>query len=123
MIVVCKECGIELSKEIKLLKDIKLLKEIDGDDYVPQGFYIIAAAGFCNTTKQKISVNTNDLINSKDHPDYKRLFGCCGLAGLDGFNKTCINGHEIGTMESDCWEVHSMIFEPDLVIIDEKAKQ
>lgn len=65
-------------------------------------------------------LNRKDVINLKDHSDYRRLNGCCGLDGCDGINKVCLNGHEIGTEKSDCWTPHSLIIGEEKVCILKK---
>jgi hypothetical protein len=41
MRLICKECKIEISRQVTELKDLKLLNENDGKDYIPEGFFII----------------------------------------------------------------------------------
>ena len=31
------------------------------------------------------------------------VHGCCGFQPRDELNATCLNGHPIGTIHSDCW--------------------
>lgn len=42
-------------------------------------------------------INIDNLKLSKSHADLSRLNGYCGLDGLDGLNKVCLNEHEVGT--------------------------
>ena len=87
---------------------------------IQQGYYFISDGEFYTSSENKIIINKADLINTSNHPDDSRLCGCCGLAGTDGLNKICKNGHEIATEISDCWLPHSVIFEPDLIIMADK---
>lgn len=115
MIVTCKNCSVTLTNNLIELKDKSLINENDGEDYIPEGFYIIGNEDYHSIMKDRIVINIKDLINSTNHWDRKRLNGCCGLDGTDGINKICINNHEICTEKSDCWMAHFVIFEPDLV--------
>lgn len=114
MIVFCKVCKIQLTNKLVELKDFSLLSETDNEDYIPQGYYLIGNAGFSNMDDNKIIINVQDLLNSKNHSNASRLNGCCGLDGCDGLNKVCINNHEIGTERSDCWMPHLVLLEPEL---------
>ncbi|MDH5598312.1 MAG: hypothetical protein OEY34_04260 [Cyclobacteriaceae bacterium] len=117
MKVFCKECKIELSKELVELSDSNLLNEEDEKDFIPTGYFTKSDGEFFTGTEEKLIINIHDLINAKNYPDFKRLNGCCGLDGMDGLNKVCINGHEIGTAKEDCWMPHCVIFEPNQIII------
>ncbi|HEU4471568.1 MAG TPA: hypothetical protein VFR58_10820, partial [Flavisolibacter sp.] len=79
------------------------LSEQDKDDYLPRGYFMFDDDEYFTGSKGKLIINKFDLINCKDHPDQNRLNGCYVLAGLDGINKVCCNGHEIATEKSDCW--------------------
>ncbi|MFD4707216.1 hypothetical protein ACFWM3_20435 [Gottfriedia sp. NPDC058432] len=115
MRLICKECKIEISKQVTELKDLKMLSENVGKAYIPEGFFIIDSGEADINIKGFIIININDLINSNYHPDESRLNGCCGYDGLDGFNRVCFNNHEIGTENSDCWLPHFIALSPDLV--------
>jgi hypothetical protein len=117
MIIKCKNCDTTITIELSQLASIKSLNVNDGEDFIPRGYYFISDGEFFSDTIGKIIINRKDLINSKYHPDLKRLKGCCGYDGLDGLNKTCMNAHEIGTEFSDCWMPHCIILENDLIKI------
>lgn len=119
MIVKCKKCDKTLTNELSQLSEISLLNENDGEDFIPTGHYFISDGEFYTGTKGKILINNKDLINCKNHTNPARLNGCCGFDGLDGLNKTCTNEHEIATEFSDCWIPHCVIFESELIKIDE----
>ena len=115
MKLVCKLCNIEITNHLVELQNLNLLNENDGEDYIPSGFYIVGDGRYDSRSKGRIIINLNDLINSKHHSDASRLNGCCGLDGLDGINTVCINNHEIGTENSDCWMAHYITIEPDMI--------
>ena len=119
MIVKCKKCDISLTKNLVEFPDKSKLSEMDGEDYIPKGFYTISEGDYYSNTEGKIIINKTDLINAQNHPDISRLNGCCGLDGLDGINKICKNNHEIATEKTDCWIAHSTIFETDLISISD----
>ncbi|MEI4525768.1 hypothetical protein [Priestia megaterium] len=111
MKLICKNCEMEISNVLTELWDLSLLNEEIGEDhtpldYIPQGYFLIVGEGDDVDEKGTIIINMKDLINSKHHRDGNRLNGCCGLDGLDGMNRVCLNGHEIGTENSDCWMPH-----------------
>ena len=118
MIIKCGQCGLPLTKELKEINSIDSLNEKDNEDFIHIGFYYISDGEFFRESKGKIIINKRDLLNSKNHSDFKRLNGCCGLDGMDGLNKTCNNGHEIGIECSDCWMPHCIIFETELIKIE-----
>ncbi|PWA12453.1 hypothetical protein DCC39_05405 [Pueribacillus theae] len=115
MKIICRKCNVEISKQVKELDDLSLLNENDGKDYIPEGFFIVDKDEENIGTKGNIIINLKDLINSNYHPDESRLNGCCGNDGLDGLNRVCVNNHEIGTENSDCWMPHFIALEPHLV--------
>lgn len=118
MQIKCAKCGIELTEELEALNDTNFLNETDKESYVPIGRLFISNGEYYTGTEGKIIINYADLKNVKNHHDLIRLQGCCGLDGLNGNNKVCINGHEIGIEKSDCWIAHSVILESDLVVIE-----
>jgi hypothetical protein len=118
MRIICKECHIELSKDLAELPGKNHLDESDGNDFLPLGRFYISDGSYFTDSENKIIINTKDFINEKNHPIADRLNGCCGLDGMDGINKVCANGHEIGTAKTDCWMPHCIILEPQLVDIE-----
>lgn len=115
MRLICKTCKIEITDELVELKDLSLVNENEGEDYIPTGYFIIGDGKYDINAENKVIINIKDLINSKLHSDRTRLYGCCGIDGLDGINRVCVNNHEIGTESSDCWMAHYIAFEPDFV--------
>lgn len=118
MILKCRKCNLVLTNKLTELTNIGNLNENDNVDFIQRGYFFVSDGEFFSESKGKIISNKHDLINSKNHSNSKRLNGCCGLDGLDGLNKMCENGHEIGTECSDCWMPHCVIFEPELITIE-----
>ncbi|OZT11108.1 hypothetical protein CHN50_18370 [Priestia aryabhattai] len=104
---------MDISNVLTELNDMSLLKEEMEEDYIPQGYFLIVDEDDEVDKKGTIIINMKDLINSKHHPDGDRLNGCCGL---DGMNRVCLNGHEIGTENSDCWMPHYIAINPNTTI-------
>ncbi|MFT4415822.1 hypothetical protein ACLM5H_18340 [Fredinandcohnia humi] len=117
MILICKHCEKIVSNKVDELEDRSLLNtNKDGEDYIPKGFYTIGDGKTCpERFKDWIIINHKDLLYSKYHSDRTRLNGCCGKDGLDGNNRVCLTNHEIGTEMSDCWQVHLIALDPNLV--------
>ena len=115
MRVKCKYCDVELTDDLKELQSSGQLKDVDGEDFINRGQFFISDGDYYTGTETQIIINMADLKNSKNHSDPSRLNGCCGLDGLHGLNKVCINGHEIGTEMSDCWMAHSVIFDKERI--------
>lgn len=120
MIIKCKTCGLPLTPSLKKLQAKELLNEEDNRNFIPRGYFVFSDGEFFTNSEGKIIINKEDLINSKDHSDSSRLYGCCGLDGMNGMNKTCNNNHEIGTEKSDCWMPHCVIFENEHIKIVEE---
>jgi hypothetical protein len=111
----CSQCGIVLTLPLASLPDKASLCEQDGEDYIPRGFFAVSDGSFFRGTQRRFIVNLKDCVNTKRHPDLRRLNGCCGMDGLDGMNTVCDNGHEVGTEHSDCWLPHAIDFNPTAV--------
>lgn len=117
MKLICKLCNLDVSKQVIELKDLSLLNKTDGQDLIPEGFYIVADDDDYFTPQHKgfIIINIKDLINSNYHSDKSRLNGCCGYDGSDGMNRVCLSKYEIGTERSDCWMSHFVAVDPESV--------
>lgn len=111
----CRTCQLEISKEVNPMPDLNQLSFDDGRDYIPEGFYLIDDNKMHLDLKDAIIINLKDLVNSKRHSNSSRLNGCCGMDGLDGMNRVCLNNHEIGTEKSDCWMSHFVALNPEMV--------
>ncbi len=118
MRVKCKYCDIDLTDDLKEVQTSGHLKEVDGEDFINRGQFFVSDGLYYTGTEKQIIINKDDLKNAKNHSDPSRLNGCCGLDGLDGPNKICVNGHEIGTEKSDCWIAHSVIFDNQKIKTD-----
>lgn len=115
MRVKCKYCDVDLTDDLKEVQSSGQLKEVDGEDFIDRGQFFVSDGDYYTGTETQIIINKDDLKNAKSHSDFSRLNGCCGLDGLDGLNKVCINGHEIGTEMSDCWMAHAIIFDNEKI--------
>lgn len=112
MIFLCKECGIEISREVRPLADTSSLVFEEKKDYVPEGWFTVIDNDKDPYVLPKghYVLNIKDVINTRHHKD--RLDGCCGIAGSDKPNVLCLNGHEVGTQYSDCWSAHYIHMNP-----------
>ena len=111
----CAKCHLPITNEIQKVNGLYVLNEEDKEDYLPRGYFIVSNGEYFTGSEGKLLINKADLINCKEHSDSRRLNGCCGLDGMDGINKICVNGHEIGTEKSDCWHSHAVIIESEAV--------
>jgi hypothetical protein len=71
-------------------------------------------------TKDKFLFVCVDDYNLKDHSDTSKFQGCCGSAPSNGWNKVCLNNHEVASEVSDCCVTHYIEFNLDKVIIKQK---
>ena len=104
-----------MSNELVKLTDLDQITEDDGKDFLPEGYYFVSDGEYFTDSDDKIIINLKNLINTKNHSDLRRLNGCCDLDGVDGINTFCKNGHEIATVNKDCWMPHCVIFETELI--------
>lgn len=111
MRISCKYCDVELTDDLKEVLTLEQLSEIDGEDFIKRGHFFISDGNYYSGTEGQIVINIKDLKNSKMHFIPGRLNGCCGVDGIHGINRLCVNGHEIATEKSDCWMAHAVIFE------------
>ena len=119
----CKQCNVELTRELNELTDMTLLNNAPGFDYIPEGFFIsrdpssllVPGSDGNGSMARDLVINLKDLVNVRAHTDPSRNNGCCGLDGSDGFNTLCVNLHEIGTESSDCWMAHECTLDANLV--------
>ena len=107
----CRQCGVDLTVELVEMSASSGLCEERGEDYLPQGNYRLNDGAYYAVADGQIIVNLRDVVNLTNHPDKRRLNGCCGLDGCNGINKMCKNGHEVATEMSDCWLAHAVLFE------------
>ena len=111
----CKTCNAKLTDDLTEESSTTLRFE-DGVD-------MIAKNKFSITNHENIGkeiVIAIDAYCLKNHKSCNRFSGCCGSSGLDGMNKTCLNGHEVATEVSDCCTTHYIKINLDKVTIKEK---
>lgn len=112
-VIRCGTCGVALTRPVEPLADESALCREDGRPFIPKGRFWLSDGDYYPAGEWV--ANLADLVNTRNHPDRRRLNGCCGLDGCDGYNKVCVNGHEVGTERSDCWWAHGAHFAPALV--------
>ncbi len=126
VILECSICRLPVTKVLKRLEDTSPLSDEDNADednadLLPAGFCIIGDGSYYSEPAGQLLINCEDAINTKYHPDQSRLVGgCCGLDGSNGMNLVCLNGHEVGTMRSDCWmdAGYSIAFTPEAITLN-----
>lgn len=118
-ILQCGQCGVALTRPLPLLHDTRLLCKEDGEPYVPKG-YLWCSTGDDYPVGDWV-IHLEELINAGFLPNGRHMSGCCGPSGLDGPNRVCANGHEIGTECSDCWMPHAIHLPPTLVRTSEQS--
>jgi len=115
--IYCKECEIELTSELTEILERDLCWE-DNKDIMPENNFSIVTHQ--QTNEKDLFVSIDD-YNLKDHPEPGKFQGCCGSAPSNGWNKVCLNGHEVATEVSDCCTAHYIGFNLSKVIIKEKV--
>ena len=106
---VCLECHSAVTGELHRFPTETTLDEADRHDLVPRGTYFVSPGEFEPELSGDYLVNLKDLRNTRHHSDLRRLNGCCGLDGQDGFNILCENDHEVGIERSDCRHAHHSV--------------
>jgi len=109
-VVKCSVCNLPLTEQLSELASPSMLASDLEKDRAPAGFFGIEHGHFIT--------NSQDIINTRRHPDVTRLQGCCGPSGGDGMNLVCLNGHEVGTEHSDCTVAHSITFDRSACWLD-----
>ena len=127
----CRCCRTEVTPVLFLLDQPRLINIREcGKDLIPPGVYITGLDQRRRYQKVRhrdtprsapnddhIHVNLRDVINTMP---YGSRGGCCGVAGFGGPNLKCARcGAVLATECSDCYEQHSVIFEPSAVEIEE----
>jgi len=111
--IYCKTCNVKLTDELEEIHESTLAFN-DGKAAIAKDKFSVHTE---NGNKELIVAIDSYFL--KDHKDIGRFTGCCGSSGLDGMNKTCINGHEVATEVSDCYTPHYIGFNLKKVIIKE----
>jgi len=110
----CKACNVKLTDELEEIHESLLNFNNYGETAIDKGKFSVHTE---NGNKELIIAI--DPYFLKNHKDMGRFTGCCGSSGLDGMNKTCLNGHEVATEVSDCCTPHYIGFNLKKVIIKE----
>jgi hypothetical protein len=116
--IYCKTCGIKLTSELTEISEIDLCWEQNKDIMAENNFSIVSNL---QTNEKSLFVSIND-YNLKDHSDTSRFQGCCGSAPSNGWNKVCLNDHEVATEVSDCCTTHYIGFNLSKVIVKMKIE-
>lgn len=90
---------------------------VDRAAFVSEGCLFVEDGEFFTENQGWFVVNIADGRHLTNHPDARRLAGCCGLDGCDGANKVCTCGAEVAIERSDCWMPHALLFDPKAVEI------
>lgn len=112
--IYCKVCNVKLTDELDEISEDLLKFNNYGQALMEKNKF-----SFYMVNRVKELVVAIDCYFLKNHKDQMRFAGCCGSSGLDGMNKTCVNGHELATEVSDCCTSHYISFNLKKVIIKE----
>ncbi|WP_208354406.1 hypothetical protein [Pseudaestuariivita rosea] len=90
-------------------------------DTVPPGYGLVMADKVLQARKDEwpgtriqegIWLSLSDLTDAVCYTTLtRRLSGCCGPSGIDGPNRICTCGAEVGTESSDCWTLRNFVSE------------
>jgi hypothetical protein len=117
----CATCGVELTDFLTWLPLYQVQLEMNFPA-LPSGRYAVldtpwtyrdfvtgGKTGFSYVSDEGdiICFDSGDyVLNIKDVRHLLGMgatYGCCGLQPRAELNATCVNGHPIGTIHSDCW--------------------
>lgn len=117
--IVCKKCLIPITGKLSRIANENEKSYEDGENHIPKGLYGIVDVDYRIAFENDFVIHEEDIIkgNTKFTKNVSRLNGCCGLDGLNGLNLLCKNGHEIGTVCTDCWMPHGVVFHREFVLI------
>src|SRR4051794_23414562 len=92
IVFVCRSCRSALTRPLARLADQSLLSEEVGLPRIPRGWFTTShgAREFAGD----ILMSLEDAEQVGEHPDSRRLIGCCGPDGGSGMNRICARGHE-----------------------------
>ncbi|MER5323001.1 hypothetical protein [Streptosporangium roseum] len=103
----CTRCGRHLTSEVSQEDTPPANRDVPGQAFIAKGTY-------ASSWNHGFVLHPDDAAGASQHPDPRRLVGCCGPSGMDGPNLVCSGcGAEIGTQESDCWKPHFVVTLPD----------
>jgi hypothetical protein len=141
----CVACNQAVSRDVGLLAALPSSSEWDAgsgerpDPTIPCGSYSIDpepfGAPFVPSTRlmadgcpesvrvaggprETVVLHPEDAAGLVDHADHRRQVGCCGPDGMNGPNKVCGCGAEIGTLRADCWSSQELRLHPARVWLD-----
>lgn len=117
----CSACGAVVTNPVERLEDATQIRLGDGEAAVPQGRFAVADPKEWSSFGGWFMLNLADAVGTREHPEVRRLSGCCGPSGLNGKNKVCAQGHEIGTECSDCWMPHALMLDPKSVVVKDQG--
>ena len=95
--IYCRKCKIRLTEELLEMEEDKITFP-DCEEAIPEGRFVFQKYN----SVLSILINRNQEL-LKNHLDSYRFQGCCGSDGLNGYNKLCLNNHEVATEFSDCY--------------------
>lgn len=117
----CRECEAQLTNWLRPIRSAKEMRDLcnlpcnAGEAPVPKGFALMLEGEVLEAylksrrnppaNKHPESwMNLDDVLATVTKVcDLTRLSGCCGLDGVDGPNRACACGAEVGTEQSDFW--------------------
>jgi hypothetical protein len=110
----CRRCHAALTGPLGMLADAKPLSQKKGTSMVPPGHYWPVPEG--GEFAGQFAVSLTDQVGIGYHADTRRLMGCCGPNGLQGRNRVCGCGYEVGTERSDCIWPYAVYLDPSRVL-------
>jgi hypothetical protein len=135
----CVRCNLALTRDLRLLAVLPERPPADtrrAPATVPRGYYAIdpetAAQRFANHPDRRwvsrpfpqdtnadhtnpastYVIDPDDGLNLVNHPDPRRLAGCCGSTGTAGPNQVCTCGAAVATLISECLEPRELHLHP-----------
>lgn len=95
--IYCKKCNVRLTDELLEIGQDEIHFPVE-EEAIPEGRFVF----FKHNSVLSILINSNQEL-LKNHADSSRFYGCCGSDGTNGYNKVCVNNHEVATEFSDCY--------------------
>lgn len=123
----CAECDARVSRPVARLRDESLLVDAEraatttgaGEpDLVPAGFRLDGTNDAVGTPYEARWTILNPGDATDTSLDLDVYSGCCGPSGSE-LNTDCRNGHAVGVEVGDCYTVHAVAFDRDLVVASE----
>ena len=118
MRIFCTGCSSALSLELQPVSMADRNDEM-GEDFLQRGRVIVEDGTYFQGKAGSPIVHTEDVLHVHLTDDWKRLNGCCGLAGCYGPNLLCDTCNVyVATKMTDCWTSHCVVFEAGSVKSD-----